>query len=435
MTTGPESGPAESAGMRHWRIITGNRQFYGRDYWTGEKARAWGGRDYLDGAPQETLAQLVRRHLLPDGGRILEAGCAFGYLTRNLRRDGYAAVGCDLSGYCLAHGAPEVRGCLTAASVLTLPYPDAAFDLVICMEVLEHLPEELVPAAVAELRRVTRGPLLVSVPTYGPDEFGHYGLHFHTDPENSDWWCDAVANRAFTRLDIDEATGEPRCGHLTHGTYRWWTERFRAQGLARDGEAEARIYDDPALDTRPWQLYIMRPAATAWQGELPTTVFAGGWADRGRLGDRPLRWSAPGEATLQVATGAPAVELELFAGPRRLTHPYTLFWQTALAQGEVALIPGERVRLRVPVATVGRMATIALRGGSAWTTAMLFGGEYPAAPSRGSWALLGLQPATERETLVTRRAGSDWQPDPPPVLAGSSDSKGSVLDRMRALFT
>lgn len=261
--------------MRYWRRISQNREFYGREYWSGDKAKAWGGGDYADGPAQEILAGVVRRHVLPAGGSVLEVGCAFGFLVRRLRADGYRVTGCDLSGYCLAQAVPEAAGRLQAASVLALPYRDRSFDLVLCFEVLEHLPEELIPAAIAELKRVSRGLLLVSVPSYGENEFGPYGLRFHLDPENADWRCDAEANRAFTRLDIDEKTGEPRCGHLTHATYRWWTEQFRAQGLARDGAAERRLHADRKLDLKYWQLYLLRPPEA--MQELPRARGLRAW--------------------------------------------------------------------------------------------------------------------------------------------------------------
>lgn len=55
------------------------------------------------------------------------------------------------------------------ASVAALPYPDDHFDVVTCMEVLEHVPDEVFAAGLAELRRVCRGQLLMSVPYEEPE--------------------------------------------------------------------------------------------------------------------------------------------------------------------------------------------------------------------------------------------------------------------------
>lgn len=48
------------------------------------------------------------------------------------------------------------------ADIARLPFPDDAFDLVLAIEVLEHVPDP--PAALAELGRVARADLVVSVP-------------------------------------------------------------------------------------------------------------------------------------------------------------------------------------------------------------------------------------------------------------------------------
>ena len=52
---------------------------------------------------------------------------------------------------------------------LHLPFPDAAFDRVICSEVLEHIPDDL--GAMGELARVLKpgGTMAITVPRFGPE--------------------------------------------------------------------------------------------------------------------------------------------------------------------------------------------------------------------------------------------------------------------------
>ena len=57
-------------------------------------------------------------------------------------------------------GALDLTG--TFGSVETLPFPDATFDLVLGIEMLEHVPNPA--AALRELRRVSRGRAVFSVP-------------------------------------------------------------------------------------------------------------------------------------------------------------------------------------------------------------------------------------------------------------------------------
>jgi hypothetical protein len=53
---------------------------------------------------------------------------------------------------------------LTFADVQYLPFRDNAFDMAICTEVLEHLPENVLLKGIRELQRVSRRYVLVSVP-------------------------------------------------------------------------------------------------------------------------------------------------------------------------------------------------------------------------------------------------------------------------------
>jgi ubiquinone/menaquinone biosynthesis C-methylase UbiE len=106
------------------------------------------------------LAKLaaVRAYLdaLPRGTRVLDAGCGEGVLLEEY------AVRLDIVGVDANYSSPRVRtGSLTA-----LPFPDAAFERALCLDVLEHLSYEEQPRALAELFRVVArgGELLVTVP-------------------------------------------------------------------------------------------------------------------------------------------------------------------------------------------------------------------------------------------------------------------------------
>jgi SAM-dependent methyltransferase len=122
-----------------------------------------------------------RRLPLKTGERILDLGCGEGRhaITAYLEAP-VTVIGVDLSltdlGTAsrrfreLEHPGDATRSLVFACgSGLRLPFPDAAFDKVICAEVLEHVPDYR--AMLSEIHRVLKpgGQLAVSVPRFGPE--------------------------------------------------------------------------------------------------------------------------------------------------------------------------------------------------------------------------------------------------------------------------
>ena len=85
--------------------------------------------------------------VLPGGrGRLLLLGCGAGRHVRALRRERPALTvhGSDLSLTGVREAVRHRDGaCYTVADALALPYGDAAFDIVVLFDLLEHVPERL----------------------------------------------------------------------------------------------------------------------------------------------------------------------------------------------------------------------------------------------------------------------------------------------------
>jgi SAM-dependent methyltransferase len=96
--------------------------------------------------------------------RILEIGVGEGHVMSRVRErfPGVPLVGVDLPDDALSDEWKEQGLPCMFGDATTLPFPDDSFDLVLAIEVLEHVPGP--EAALGELARVCSGAFIASVP-------------------------------------------------------------------------------------------------------------------------------------------------------------------------------------------------------------------------------------------------------------------------------
>jgi SAM-dependent methyltransferase len=109
-------------------------------------------------------AELDRLGLWP-GARLLDAGCGSGRTLDELARYG-SVTGLDLSPEAVAAARRRGHADVHAGHIEQMPFADGHFDVVTCLDVVEHTPDDR--ATLAELHRVTQpgGVLIVTVPAY-----------------------------------------------------------------------------------------------------------------------------------------------------------------------------------------------------------------------------------------------------------------------------
>lgn len=91
----------------------------------------------------------------PNGGSVLEIGPGSGHTTWMLSKWGYKVTTLDFD--------PKISPTIVG-DVTRLPFASAVFDCVIAAEVLEHIPFAEFANSVGELGRVSRGPVIITLP-------------------------------------------------------------------------------------------------------------------------------------------------------------------------------------------------------------------------------------------------------------------------------
>jgi len=142
-----------------------------------------------------TIADRIVTDLNPT--RVLDAGCAWGFLVEALRARGVQADGIDISEYAISQVAPSVAPFCRVGSIAE-PF-DTRYDLIVTMEVVEHMPPTEADRAIANLSAHTDHVLFSSSP---------FDLRepTHQSVRPSEGWAEAFARQSLFR-DVDYDAG------------------------------------------------------------------------------------------------------------------------------------------------------------------------------------------------------------------------------------
>ena len=125
--------------------------------------------------------------------KILDIGCAKGYLIKNFIKNGFPkSYGLDISEYAINSAPPEIVERLIKASVLKIPFPNNYFEFTLCLDVLQELSEDTIPTALREIQRVSKTSLVV-VPTVKNEDqisknnFFNWSISAKVAKTNEEW--------------------------------------------------------------------------------------------------------------------------------------------------------------------------------------------------------------------------------------------------------
>ncbi|MFA5926415.1 MAG: methyltransferase domain-containing protein [Parcubacteria group bacterium] len=89
--------------------------------------------------------------------RILDVGCAHGYLIAELQNKyGHSVRGIDSSSFAVKKSDASVREKISQGDILRLPFKKNNFDVAICLDVINYLNEEEISKAVRNLANTAK---------------------------------------------------------------------------------------------------------------------------------------------------------------------------------------------------------------------------------------------------------------------------------------
>ena len=170
---------------------------FDKDYWDGDRKYGYGGYNY-DGRWVAVAERLAAHYGLRPGARILDVGCAKGFLLHDLLKavPGVSVAGLDISGYALDHALEDVRSRVARGTAAHLPFADKSFDLVVSINTLHNLRVTELDSALREIERVGRGAKYIVVDTFRNERekvnlmYWQLTCQCFYAPEDWQWWFD-----------------------------------------------------------------------------------------------------------------------------------------------------------------------------------------------------------------------------------------------------
>jgi ubiquinone/menaquinone biosynthesis C-methylase UbiE len=139
----------------------------GKEYFDGKRVQGYGGYKY-DGRWKKVASDMIQYYKLKSYCKILDIGCAKGYLLEEFRKqlEKPTLCGIDISSYAITKSLKKEKF-LTIANSTTLPFDDNYFDLVLSINSLHNILNlEQLTKSFKEIKRVAKKNIYITLGTY-----------------------------------------------------------------------------------------------------------------------------------------------------------------------------------------------------------------------------------------------------------------------------
>lgn len=153
-----------------------NKSYYENVYWTEDFPDRKQYRTFLYDDPThekrfDFLSGLLTKNF--EFHSVLDAGCGMGHVVRNLLAKGFDVKATEISDDAIQYYMKDLseKGIVVKAPLEKMPFKESNFDLVFSSDVLEHVPDFDVEDSIAELVRVAKKYLVLTINLDHPYEY------------------------------------------------------------------------------------------------------------------------------------------------------------------------------------------------------------------------------------------------------------------------
>ena len=145
---------------------------FDKEFFDGERKFGYGGFSYNSKYWSEVVRDFIDYYNLDDGSKILDVGCAKGFMIYDFFRlnPNLDLHGIDISKYAIENSVTEINHKLQVANATNLPYEDNFFDLVIAINTIHNLDKAECATALKEISRVSKNNAFLTVDAYRNNE-------------------------------------------------------------------------------------------------------------------------------------------------------------------------------------------------------------------------------------------------------------------------
>ncbi len=227
----------------------------------------------------DTIAENIIATIHPE--TVLDAGCAWGFLVEALRKRGVAAWGVDISEYAINQVHESVKPYCRVGS-LTEPL-ERHYDLIVSIEVLEHMPQKAARQAIANMCQYSDDFLISSTPF-------DYKEATHINVQPPAYWARLFALEGFFR-DVDYDAS-----YITVWATRFRKEKLQVSELVHQYERRFFYLWKENFDIRQTLLTQQHQISKLdeYRQELDEVYHSRAWAFISRLQHWRLKLAPPG---------------------------------------------------------------------------------------------------------------------------------------------